>query len=253
MSDCTGGHKVMQFDTASQNKSVNIQCASSCRIIITSMRFPKQELDINQYLQVIDNLLKDEECHLFIDTNIISQLYKLNDAARTDFFTWVGTVANRFHIPNWTVHEYQKRYCSQKTEDYLTELNNKETVKKLENFSIFAKGYVSDSLLVGSEYQGHKDLLFAELDDIATKFRKINSAIKKNLSEHQNGDTKLSPVTCPLSPVDQAASFNLHIYADVQPDLFGASDVDKVFAHIDKMLSFSDSDEYVECLRQVRG
>ena len=129
----------MQFDTASQNKSVNIKCASSCRIIITSMRFPKQELDINQYLQVIDNLLKDEECHIFIDTNIISQLYKLNDAARTDFFTWVGTVANRFHIPNWTVHEYQKRYCSQKTEDYLTELNNKETVKKLENFSIFGK------------------------------------------------------------------------------------------------------------------
>lgn len=53
--------------------------------------------------------------------------------------------------------------------------------------------------------------------------------------------------------VDQAASFNLHIYADVQPDLFGTSDVDKVFAHIDKMLSFSDSDEYVECLRKVRG
>lgn len=53
--------------------------------------------------------------------------------------------------------------------------------------------------------------------------------------------------------VDQAASFNLHIYADVQPDLFGASDVDKVFAHIDKMLSFSESSEYIECLRKVRG
>ena len=53
--------------------------------------------------------------------------------------------------------------------------------------------------------------------------------------------------------VDQAASFNLHIYADVQPDLFGVSDVDKVFAHIDKMLSFSDSNDYIECLRKVRG
>lgn len=53
--------------------------------------------------------------------------------------------------------------------------------------------------------------------------------------------------------VDQAASFNLHIYADVQPDLFGSSDVDKVFAHIDKMLSFSDTKEYVDCLRKVRG
>ena len=53
--------------------------------------------------------------------------------------------------------------------------------------------------------------------------------------------------------VDQAASFNLHIYADVQPDLFGASAVDRVFAYIDKMLSFSDTDEYIECLRKVRG
>lgn len=53
--------------------------------------------------------------------------------------------------------------------------------------------------------------------------------------------------------VDQAASFNLHIYADVQPDLFGASEVDKVFAHIDKMLSFSDSNDFIECLRKVRG
>lgn len=53
--------------------------------------------------------------------------------------------------------------------------------------------------------------------------------------------------------VDQAASFNLHIYADVQPDLFGASDIDRVFAHIDKMLSFSDSKDYLECLRKVRG
>ena len=53
--------------------------------------------------------------------------------------------------------------------------------------------------------------------------------------------------------VDQAASFNLHIYADVQPDLFGTSDVDKVFAHIDKMLSYSDTNDYVDCLRKVRG
>lgn len=53
--------------------------------------------------------------------------------------------------------------------------------------------------------------------------------------------------------VDQAASFNLHVYADVEPDLFGTSNVDKVFAHIDKMLSYSDTDEYVDCLRKVRG
>lgn len=38
------------------------------------MRFPKQELDIDQYMQTIESLLNDKDCHLFIDTNIISQL-----------------------------------------------------------------------------------------------------------------------------------------------------------------------------------
>ena len=51
------------------------------------MRFPKQELDIDQYMQTIESLLNDKDCHLFIDTNIISQLYKLNDDARIDSIT----------------------------------------------------------------------------------------------------------------------------------------------------------------------
>ena len=63
------------------------------------MRFPRPTLDIDAYLQVIEDLLKDEECHLFIDTNIISQLYKLNDDARKDFYYWVSFVGERFHIP----------------------------------------------------------------------------------------------------------------------------------------------------------
>ncbi len=49
------------------------------------MRFPKIELDIDHYMQIIKNLLDSEDCHLFIDTNIILQLYKLNDEARADF------------------------------------------------------------------------------------------------------------------------------------------------------------------------
>ena len=114
------------------------------------MRFPKAELDLDEYRQIIGNLLADEDCHLFIDTNIISQLYKLNDKAREDFFNWVSSVSSRFHIPSWVVHEYQKRYVSQKTKEYLTELENGDVVKRLKNLSVFAKGYVSDSLLDGS-------------------------------------------------------------------------------------------------------
>lgn len=36
------------------------------------MRFPKQELDIDQYMQTIESLLNGKDSHLFIDTNIIT-------------------------------------------------------------------------------------------------------------------------------------------------------------------------------------
>lgn len=149
------------------------------------MRFPKAELDIDEYRQAICNLLSSGECHIFIDTNIISQLYKLNDKAREDFLNWVSTVSPRFHIPNWVAHEYHKRYVSQKTKEYLSELDNSDIVKRIKNLSFFAKGYVGDSLLVGSEYQGDKDGLFRDLDDISRKFEKIHGAITKKLEEHQ--------------------------------------------------------------------
>lgn len=39
------------------------------------MRFPQQILDIDVYFEKIKQLLVDPDCHIFIDTNIISQLY----------------------------------------------------------------------------------------------------------------------------------------------------------------------------------
>ena len=150
-----------------------------------NMRFPKAELDLCEYRKDIRNLLSSEDCHLFIDTNIISQLYKLNDKAREDFFDWVSSVSSRFHIPAWVVHEYQKRYVSQKTKEYLSELENDDVVKRLNSLSLFAKGFVSDSLLVGSIYQDKKDELFQDLENVAKTFEKIHKAITKRLTEHQ--------------------------------------------------------------------
>lgn len=70
------------------------------------MKLPIQKLDIELYLQKINELLNDDECHIFIDTNIISQLYRLNDDAKTDFYNWVKTLQDRFHIPIWAIQEY---------------------------------------------------------------------------------------------------------------------------------------------------
>lgn len=150
------------------------------------MKFPKQELDVDKYIKKIKELLDDSSCHIFIDTNIISQLYRLNEFARSDFYNWVDSCKERFHIPNWSVHEYSKRVTTKNTKDYLTELTKAKTYsKELANISHFIKGYVGDNLLRGSSYDGKKDQLFNDIDSVVSKFEIIANAINKNLSEHQ--------------------------------------------------------------------
>lgn len=150
------------------------------------MRFPKQELNINDYLNKLEDLLKDDNCHVFIDTNIISQLYRLNEKARESFYSWVSSCGDRFHIPNWSVHEYSKRVTSKKTTDYLSELTKAKTYsKELNNISKFIKGYVGDSMLVGSEYDSKRLQMFDDIEVVNQKFTKIANAINKRLEEHQ--------------------------------------------------------------------
>lgn len=150
------------------------------------MNFPKQEINIDSYLQEIATLLENESCHLFIDTNIISQLYRLNENARNDFYDWVDSCNDRFHIPCWSVLEYSKRVTTHNTGDYLSELiQAKSVLKELERINRFVKGYVGESLLIGSAYAGKKDELFSDIDEATKKFEKVAMAINKNLTQHQ--------------------------------------------------------------------
>ncbi len=149
------------------------------------MKFPKHELNINQYLDSIKNLLSDEECHIFIDTNIISQLYRLNEEARNDFYLWIESL-KFFHIPNWSIHEYSKRVHSKQTGDYLSEISKTKTChKEINNISEFIKGYIGDSMLIGTSYAGNKEELFADIDDVINRLSKISSAINNNLDNHK--------------------------------------------------------------------
>ena len=150
------------------------------------MRFPKQELDIDEYFEKIKQLLVNPHCHIFIDTNIISQLYRLNEDARKDFYNWVDTCSSRFHIPNWSVHEYSNRVTTQNTKDYLSELTKAKTFsKELKNIGKFLKAYVGDSLLIGSIYAGKMQELFDDMDNVSSKFAEIATVINNGLNQHQ--------------------------------------------------------------------
>ena len=152
------------------------------------MRFPVTKIDISTYTAKIESMLNDEDCAIFIDTNVLSQLYRLNDNARQDFYAWVRKCGDRFHVPVWVIHEYSDKVYSKQTKEYLTELSNVKTyTKEIESLSYFVKGYVGASLLKGTVYEGKVDSLRKDIDNIVGGLNKISKAINNNnLKEHQS-------------------------------------------------------------------
>ncbi len=151
------------------------------------MKFPIHRLDIDKYLDKIKNLLSDKECYFFIDTNVISQLYRLNDNARSDFYKWVEDCENRFFIPTWVIHEYSKIIYSKHTDEYFSELSKiKQYSKDFNNIADFINGYVGESLLRGSQYQDKVDDLKNDVEEVRSKLGSICTAITKNLPKHQD-------------------------------------------------------------------
>lgn len=151
------------------------------------MKFPKQYIDISEYQSEVKALLGDNDCAIFIDTNILSQLYRLNDKARQDFYKWVESCGNRFHIPVWVIHEYSDKIYKCNIKEYLSELSKIKTyTKEFSNIADFVKGYIGESLLKGSAYQDKTDDLKNDIDYIANTLDKISKAINNNLDKHQN-------------------------------------------------------------------
>ena len=150
------------------------------------MKFPRNSIDVSEYQQRVKSFLNDSECAVFIDTNVISQLYRLNDAARQDFYKWMDQCGVRFHVPVWVIHEYSNKMYLKKTKEYLSELDKIKTqAKEFANISDFIKGYVGDSLLQGSMYQGKADELKTDVDKINDLLKKISNTININFEKQQ--------------------------------------------------------------------
>ena len=144
------------------------------------MKFLPTELNVTDYMQHLSEMLNDGECHVFIDTNILSQLYKLNDRARGEFLEWADSIAQRFHIPNWVVMEYNKRVKSKHLTDYVDELSKIKSIKKeLACLQRFLWGYIDNDILQGTEYHENADGLHNELKGFIDSYVKIADVVTK--------------------------------------------------------------------------
>ena len=181
------------------------------------MRFPQLLIDVDEYYSQLTKLMSKNDCHLFFDTNIISQMYRLNSAARNEFYYWLNSLGTRAHVPNWAIHEYSNRFLTEKTSDYLGELAKLSSLPKtLEEITNFLKMYVDECLLVNPKYRDNKEVLFTELETITTNLRVISNALGSNeiqkvkLKVHQEMVEKFQAIALDSKIVNLLENFGMY-------------------------------------------
>ena len=151
------------------------------------MKFPLAEINVNDYNDKIFNLIQDDECIFFIDTNIIALMYGIHDSARKEFIDWIKTyiVKNRVKIPNWVVNEYSNRFIRDQIQDYLSPLTKIKTIKKeFTNASAFLKMHIDGASLTKSKYTEIIDFQ-NDLKIVEEKLAKIESTTSSKSQDYK--------------------------------------------------------------------
>jgi len=86
------------------------------------MKFPQLVVDQKEYGKHLANLLEDPDCLLLFDTNILSQMFSLHQAARKEFADWIASrkaPKNRIALPAWCLHEYTNKVIRNQLREYI--------------------------------------------------------------------------------------------------------------------------------------
>lgn len=101
------------------------------------MLFGKYVIDktIEEHVTEIAAWANDPQTLIFLDTNILTYLYKLHGDARQEFFQWAGDIAasSRLAIPAWVASEYLSRVTSKALDSYTPKSKEASQATKLLN------------------------------------------------------------------------------------------------------------------------
>ena len=116
------------------------------------MLFGQHSLDKtrDEYLRDLALLARDSQTHIFLDTNVLTYLYKLHEAARREFFVWTDSVfaQARLHVPAWAASEYLSYVTAGKLSSFNPSTKEPGPAKKaLDVLHQTAALFVDDSLL----------------------------------------------------------------------------------------------------------
>ncbi len=152
------------------------------------MKFPLSTIDKTNYLLNISSLLEEDDCEIFIDTNIFGLFYKIYSSARKELFDWIQPliIKGRIRTPLWAINEYSNRFIRNQLDDYFTPLKKLNTTKKeFREISSFLKMTIDENSLLGTAYNTVADYI-TDLTDVEQKLRKISAAAKLKDQNYKN-------------------------------------------------------------------
>jgi len=125
------------------------------------MLFGQHAIDktVDEHLRDIAALASDQQTLIVLDTNILTYLYKLHEAAREDFFQWSDAVAaaNRLAIPAWAASEYLSGVTSKTLDAYVPKAKEAGQPRKLlDGLLETAALFVDDASLRSIDFEGDR-------------------------------------------------------------------------------------------------
>jgi len=153
---------------------------------------------VDEHVREIAALASDPQTLIFLDTNILSYLYKLHEAARSEFFVWSDAVvaANRLVVPAWAASEYLSRVTSKTLDSYTPKSKEASQATKLLN-GLFetASLFVDDVSLRRFSYSGDRATFITEFRaaiDALAPFTRVFSQDFDSGVVHEQIETHLS-------------------------------------------------------------
>lgn len=154
---------------------------------------------VDEHVREIAALASDPQTLIFLDTNILSYLYKLHEAARREFFVWSDAVvaANRLVVPAWAASEYLSRVTSKTLDSYTPKSKEaSQAAKLLDGLFETASLFVDDTSLRRIGHSGDRATFitgFRAAIDALTPFTGVFSQDFDSGFVHQQIEAHLSP------------------------------------------------------------
>ena len=161
----------------------------------------------DEFLTELADLAKAPTTLIFIDTNILSYLFKLHAAARQEFFDWaaVAISENRFYLPAWCAGEYLARVRENQLSSYTPKGKGDQQAKALEAMLDTASLFVDDAVLRSTSFTGSRAEYLAGFRAAINELSTFTQAFKHQFDPdkiHAEIETFLGPVVLD-SPIAQ--------------------------------------------------